>query len=250
MEAEIKKVTLPLEVAELKHFIEKKDCFYVVDYHKSELKDGIFLNYISNLNLPAEVIFQNCPFEDKEALFRAYLTGRNLTTMDSLRLNIAQMLLQYRETSTDGLFDHLAFDEGERVDFIRRNLDLLSRWERFIESTIVFACFCCREFDLFAEIKDQVEEIDDARFVGSNIVGLFSVPSFMELFFAAGVRHKLTFFRPQFEEYMFKGKSLFDYYFCEENLLAHLFVLLIKGEMTFKDLEEVRREVGQMIGHA
>ena len=149
METEIKNVTLPLNVTELKRFVEKRDCFYVVDYKKSELRDGIFLNYISNLELPAEVVFSDCSFEEKEALFYAYLTGQNITTMDSLRLNIAQMLLQYREIPTEGLFDSLAFDPEERGRFIRKNISLLSRWESFIESTIVFSAYCVQEFDLF-----------------------------------------------------------------------------------------------------
>ena len=239
MEAEIKNVTLPLNVTQLKRFVEKKDCFYVVDYKRSELRDGIFLNYISNLELPAEVIFSDCSFEEKEALFVAYLTGQNITMMDSLRLNIAQMLLQYREISTEGIFGNLAFGPEERDVFIRKNISLLSRWESFIESTIVFACYCVQEFDLFSEIKDQIEQVDDAHFVGRNVVGLFSIPSFMEFFFLPGVRHRLKFFKPQFEEYMFKGKNLFEYYFCEENLLASLFVAQVREKISFEELHKV-----------
>ncbi len=239
MEMEIKNVTLPLNVTELKRFVEKRDCFYIVDYKGSELRDGIFLNYISNLELPAEVAFCGCSFEEKEALFVAYLTGMNITTMDSLRLNIAQMLLQYREISTEGVFENLAFDQEERDRFIRKHIALLSRWESFIESTIVFAAYCVQEFDLFSEIKDQIEEVDDAHFVGRNVVGLFSIPSFMELFFTPGIRHPLKFFKPQFKEYMFKGKNLFEYYFCEENLLTNLFVAQVREEISFEELREV-----------
>ena len=55
--------------------------------------------------------------------------------------------------------------------------------------------------------------IDDPKYIGVNVVWLFEIPSFFELFFSTlpAEDYRQFYFPVQFEEYMFNGKNL--YYF-------------------------------------
>ena len=55
--------------------------------------------------------------------------------------------------------------------------------------------------------------VDDVLYIGSNIVTLFSIPSFMELFFTTQMRTQMKYFKQQFDEHIFRGKNLFEYFF-------------------------------------
>lgn len=245
----IKTVTVPLKVEELKELIEKKDSFYIIKYKESQLRDVVFLNYVSNLNLPCEVNLSDCHYEEKASLVKAYLSTRNIANINSLRLNVALVLFEKREIDTTDIFIDPYFTREEAQSFITENDELLDRWEKFLESTIVFAMFTSKELDAEVKIKDQVPVIDDPNFVGSNIVNMFSIPSFMDVFFTKPVRHELSFFQPQFEEYMFKGKNLYEYYFCEENQIYKLFIAQVHGGISTELIMKAKQEADSLLAN-
>ncbi|MFP5387151.1 MAG: hypothetical protein ACLGHN_13815 [Bacteriovoracia bacterium] len=241
-EKKIKNVTVPLKVEELKELIEKKDSFYIVNYKESQLRDIVFLNYVSNLNLPCEVLIEGCDYLEKQSLLKAYLTTRNIVTINSLRLNIAMLLLENRGMDTANVFVNPLFTREEAKTFITDNKEVIERWEQFIESTMIFALYTAKDLNDEMDVKSQVRIVDDPNYVGSNIVNMFSIPSFMELFFLTPPKHELCFFQPQFEEYMFKGKNLYEYYFCEENDIYKLFITQVHGGTSFEEIENAFKE--------
>lgn len=243
----IKEVTVPLKVEELKELIEQKSSFYHIDYVGSQLKDIVFLNYISNLDLPCEIkVPSTLAYEQKQSLMRAYFTTRNIVKVKSLSYNAAQVLLEKRGTNTESIFSNPYFSRDEVARFISENAEVVDRWERFIESTAVFAMYTT-ELNKELDIKSKVPVIDDANYLGANIVNMFSVPSFMELFFLSPPRHELAFFRPQFEESMFKGRNLYEYFFCPENEVYGLFAAQVHGGITSEMMADAVKESYEII---
>lgn len=238
----IKEITAPLKVEELKNFIEKKDTFYLINYKNSELRDGIFLNYLSNLDLPCEVLLNDCSYEEKEQLLLAYLNSKNIVDIESIALNISKILLEYRGINTNDVFENPALTKEETLKFILAHEDVIKKWEHFFESTIVYALFIMKDVDSENDIKSQVPHIDDSNYVGLNIVNLLQNPVFMEMFFIPGTRTELSFFVRQFEEYMFKGASLFQYYHTHNNTILALMLGQYSGEIDRELFDQAIKE--------
>ena len=244
---EIKYIDVPLKVEELKEFIENKKYIYLINYQRSELKSAVLLNYISNLELPAEILMADSSYEEKAGLLKAYMETRNIVKIDSIALNVAKILLDYRGIKTNEVFDHPYLDQNETKQFIDDHKDLIERWEHFLESTTIFALSSMKNLNDSLNIKEDIEVINDSRYVGSNIVNLFSIPSFSELFFLVPLRTELKYFKPQFEEFMFKGKSLYDYYFCEENDVLKMFFAHVENDINLQDIDAAYKEAHAII---
>lgn len=240
--ANVKEITAPLKVEELKNFIEKKDTFYLIDYKNSELRDGIFLNYLSNLDLPCEVLLNDCSYNEKEQLLLAYLNSKNIVNIESLAFNVSKILLDYRGIETSDIFDNPALSTEETKQFIVSHEEVLKKWEHFFESTIVYALYLMKDLDSENDIKSQVPHIDDSNYVGLNVVNLFQNPIFMEMFFIPGTRTELSFFVRQFDEYMFKGANLFQYYHTHNNTILALMIGQYGGDIKRELLDEALKE--------
>jgi hypothetical protein len=228
---DIKEVTAPLKVEELKDFIENKNKRYIINYQKSEIKDSILLNYLSNLELPCELDLQNEDYKSKESLILAYLNSKNMIELSSLSLNVAMILLERRGVVTDQVFINPLFSKEEVKLFINSHEDVLNKWEHFIESSIVYSLYILKDLDRENDIKSLAPNIDDSNYVGLNIVHLFKIPSFMELFFMAPVKHEPSFFVRQFEEYMFRGANLYDFFLHENNSMFTLLLAQYSGSI-------------------
>jgi len=247
-EIQVKEVTLPLGVEELKEFIENKGKFlYLCDYSKLELKGTVLYNYISNLELPVEFSFENSSFEEKQEAIKSFMETRNIIKADSLRLTVASIILYARGIKVDEVFENMIFSNDEKKEFFQNNLELCSKWEQFLESTMIYAQKCVsldgESGEEKFEFEHDFEVIDDVTYVGSNIIMMFSIPSFMELFFLTGSRTKLMYFKQQFDEYIFRGKNLYDYYFCEENEVFQMFLAQATGKVSLDELNRVTEYV-------
>lgn len=244
----IRRVKVPLSVEEIKEFFSNKELVYFINYKESELKGVVFLTYLSNLDLPAEIDFEGSTFEEKAELLKVYMTTRNILNSEVLRLNLAKLLLEHREIDCSDMFSRPIFNEKESKDFISSNKEALDRWERFLESSIVFSLCCAKELDEEFKVKEKFPVINDSQYTGANVVNLYSIPSFMEVFLSKGNRHELTYFGPQFEEYMFRGKNLYSYFFCDENLVFKLFMAHVTGSTSMEEIEKAGKEARAILG--
>ncbi len=239
----IRVVNLPLGVEQLKEFIENKELKYLVNYKNSELKGTVLFNYVSNLDLPVEFEFTDCSYEEKEEMILAYMGTRNIVGSKSLAINMANIILTYREVDTNGMLINPLFSKVEVNRFIEKNIEVLKRWELFLESTIIYAHQCIRKkpVDSVEECvyQHKYEVIDDIRYVGLNIVNLFAVPAFMELFFTAPFRNEPKYFQVQFNDYMYKGKNLYSYYLNEENTVFSMFIGHVNNIFTTQKIADL-----------
>jgi hypothetical protein len=248
MEAKrVKEVTVPLSVEEIKEFFVKKDIIYFVDYKNSELNGVVFLTYLSNLDLPAEINFSDCSYQEKAELIKIYMETRNIISCETLRLNVAYILLTKRGC-IDNYIINPCFSQDETERFIRENQKIVDRWENFIESTTIFAQSTIEPLVDKLDLENTIEQIDDPSFVGSNVVNMFSISGFYELFLTTKFNHPLRYFKPQFQEYMFRGKNLYSYYSCDENTVYKLFQLHVNGETNMTEINQAGKEAQNLLG--
>jgi hypothetical protein len=245
---DVREVKVPLTVDEIKEFFTNKEILYLVNYNESELKGVVFLTYLSNLDLPAEINFTGSGFEAKEELIRIYMETRNIISCETLRLNVAKILLEYRGVDTTDVFLNPCFNNDEVNKFITNNSALLDKWEQFIESTTLYAQTTVPELEESCKLKENSTIVEDQMFIGANVVNMFSIESFYEIFLSVPYRKDIVYFKYQFEEYMFRGKNFFSFFNCEENLIYKTFLTHINGEIDIELIHDAGEEARTLLG--
>ena len=82
--------------------------------------------------------------------------------------------------------------------------------------------------------------IKDKRFVTSNVSSILAKPGFIDYFLSAEDPTEPLFFDSQFNEYMFRGKNLYQYLIASQSECFAALMGLLNSETTVKDIEEVR----------
>lgn len=239
----LRKITLPLEVEQIKEFIENKELFFLVEYSDCKLRGASLHTYVGNLELPCDITFTNVSKEDRFELVKSYMESRSLNPANALRLTVAHLLLQYKGFSdSESFLVNPVLSKDECCEFLEVNSELMERWDTFVSSTMLYQLTSIQTLEETYSFKDLFMTIDDPRYIGTNVVNLFSIPSFMELFFSIPCRSSLYYFKPQFEEYMFRGSNLFNYFCCEENTLILVFNEMLAGRLPADFLENISNE--------
>lgn len=217
--ANYRHVTVPLEIESIKEFFQNKELFFLIDYTQSKIKGNMFLTYISNMDLPCEILFLKASKEEKFELLKIYMETRNLNNSNSLKLAAAQIMLEFNGFDTTQILDNPGFSREECQEFIQTHLSMIQRWDTFIRSSMIFMLTSMKDIEENYQFKNQFKQIDDVNYLGNNVVQLFSVPSFLEFYLSKKTDTELFYFKQQFEEYMFRGKNFFDFFASPQNSL-------------------------------
>ena len=82
---------VPISIDNLKKYFTDKNTTFIIDYNKSSLKGNKFLTYISNLDVPCDVILDDS-LECQE-LIKDYMHFSLLCTIPSLEKKVIKILL-------------------------------------------------------------------------------------------------------------------------------------------------------------
>src|SRR5210317_2375963 len=191
----------PISIEDLKKHFTEKDVSYLIDYSTSELKGKKLLTYLSNLDIPSNI--KNVDLE----LVKEYLHSISLTNINSLE-NIVIDILFIKK----GLLKGDSYKE-----FIEQNKEILDKWENKLESLTLYNMYMLNsdEFRNYAKCfpNDETQDLE-----GVNFISLLK----HERFFAYYGRinnNKLKFYNHYFNDYMFRGKNMFDYWANDKNPL-------------------------------
>lgn len=232
----VRHVHVPLKVEVLKEFFENKELFFVVDYANSQIKGNMFLTYLSNLDLPCEVNMANASKQEKFDMIKTYMETRNINNSDVLKLTAAELVLRYKGVNYGELFVNSILTEEERVEFITQNLEIFKKWDHFLYSTLLYLIKMYPQLNTELKVEEQYPVINEPNYVGLNVVQMFGITGFTELYFSSNPWSPFNYFKPQFEEYMFKGQNLFHYFNCEENTMALLMSSVLNGGIKVDEL--------------
>lgn len=204
----------PIPISELKIFFEDKDLIYKIDYEKSQLKGEQLLTYLSNLELPCDLSFNNN--EDLYSLLKEYLVYDRLVEIPILIKLIIDVLLQKRELTTD--MSHLLF--------IEENKEILNIWEERLDALTLYNFYIVNSERMknFVTSHGTVEREETTK--GINFVHLLNKPLFFE-FYRKINRENLKYYPKYFNDYIFNGKNLYKFWANPLNplFLVHLEIL-------------------------
>ncbi len=235
----LRAVTVPLGVSQIKEYFDNKELFFLVDYAQSKIKGSMFLTYMSNLGLPGEIVLTGASTEEKFDLLKVYLESRNISTSAVLKVTAAQVLLESRGISTAGIVDAPVLSPEECRAFAAAHSELIRKYVDFIAATPLFMLTSIPHLEERFRFKEKFPVVDDAYWIGSNVCQLYSVPSFVELFLSKPAGVELRYYRAQFEELMFKGKNLLHYFYCPENTLFLVYLEMLSGKRSYAEVQKM-----------
>lgn len=226
--------TAPIGLNELKEYFTDKNVTYVIDYQQSKLQENKLLTYISNLDLPIDIKFDPKSPEGLE-LIKNYMSTQAVVDVPSLEIAVLDILFDYR------------FKE-EITPFVAENKELIDLWCRILDSLTLYNMGIVEDEEL-SKFPQQFPEENISPNASLNFVNLLKYPGFY-VFYEKIDKSHLTFFKNLFEEYIYKGKSLYEYWAVGANPLFLLTYGIASGALDEKcqlveDIKPVQTEPTQ-----
>lgn len=238
----LREVTAPFSMDVMREFFLDKSKVFVIDYAKSQLKGKSLLIYLSNLDIPCEIKFSDdVTLDEKFEMLKCYIESRNLFSVPSFTRAFADALLIFKGVSGGKPFGSELLTLEEMKSFIEKNVATIEKSVRFCDSLPFYAVTTSRAYrEEFGDgVEQDVEVVDDPFYVGQNVVDLFSLKNFFELYFSRVPLFAPVYFKRQFREQMFRGKNLFHYFFNSNNTLLGMLMGIAEDKLGPKDLEPV-----------
>lgn len=234
----LREVAVPFAATTIREYFSDKSLFFIANYSESKLKGTAFLTYLSNINIPSDVKF-NTPiaYEEYAEIMKAYMEQPGVINAAGLHVMAAEMLLVAKGLPYDRSPYALPIDEEIVLKFIQEYKYLVDNWIHFIDSTQVYALRSIKVLNDHFKPEERFPVVEDASFVGWNVAQLFRIPEFIAVYFAIeGATYKQSYFRHQYEEYMFKNETLAKYFRSENNFAALYFSHFATGLFEPKDV--------------
>lgn len=204
---------VPLPYSELSNVVANPDEVYEFSYKDSKVKGRPFIYYLSNLGLKTKINIEELSCEELASLLNEYMMVNVLFRCEELNALAMVALMRFLNVEMDGVLTATA-PEGFFEYFIATHEETLTWYFAFCSSMIGY----CRYIRDYADQKphdlsEYEGVIDDPRVIGINVVWLFELPPFFELLFSAPVDlFPQYFFHQQFEERIFNGRKLINFF--------------------------------------
>jgi hypothetical protein len=193
--------TAPIGLEDLKKYFNDKTLSYVLDYEQGKLKGSKLLTYISNLDIPIDVKFDP-ESEEGQQLLKEYMESNTLVSISSVEQAVGYLLLMYRHSTT-------------KTKFMEDNKDLFDHWSMLLDSCTLYNVYTVDD----DSIKDWVKSHEEQKFEvvkGINFVHLLKYTSFFD-FFKTTEEQNCKYLPEVFNDYIFKGNNLYNYWANDNN---------------------------------
>lgn len=218
---QIIETTAPISLEHLKAYFQDKNTFYRIDYTNSELKDDKLFVYLSNLELPCDLVFST--EEEVMHAIKSYLHFTHILSIPILEHMVISIIKQWK-----GLIEKIWPDE-----FLEDNKEILTSWIKKLDSLTLYNLYIIDS----EEFKDHVKEYkenDTNSIEGINFVSLLKHESFYDCY-AVIDGDNLEYYSNYFNEYIFKGNNLYKYWANENNPMFMLTWAIASGEMNLEE---------------
>jgi len=237
---ELVKTILPLSPLDMVEFFKDKEKIFLIDYveSKKEMSAKSILIYLSNLQI-------NCEFDSIDAeLVTEYLYLKDLCNTPELDVFVANLV--YFDKYNEPYLDTQSFaDFG--VEVLKENAEVINFYKRIMESSTLY--ILSKNFE---ELKENESEEQYPTRSGFCFLNLYKIPDFL-IMFLADIKplEDQIYFDEYFDNdnYIFKGKNLFEYFAHDDNLFYKYLVNLsrvqdfIKGDESEESLDGLNKMV-------
>jgi len=196
---------VPISIENLKEYFKDKEISYLIDYQNSNLKGKKFLTYLSNLDLPVDL--KNVDLD----LIRDYLNGISLVNINFLENIVINILLEYKGIIKDVNYKN----------FIEENKEIISKWSDRLDSLVIYNMYIVKS-EYFSDYAKSFPKDDTTDLIGINFISLLKHERFY--LFYNKINNNIKFYTHYFNDYMFKGQNLYNFW---NNLKNPLFLLTL-----------------------
>jgi len=222
----------PISIDNLKHYFVDKTTFYVINYKDSSLKGAKLLTYLSNLDVPCDISFKDCPLSDYHDILKDYLHSSMIVNVSSLENGVINIIHQIK-----GL---IPISDKQ---FIEENKEILNNWILKLDSLTVYNMYIIKD-NPFQEFINGFQVDETKEMVGINFISLLKHKELYS-FYRNIVKDNLKFYPHYFNEYIFKGKNLFSYWANENNPLFLLTYGIAEGLVKNNEYVEIKNKTIQ-----
>jgi len=192
----------PIAIDELKKYFTDKDVSYLIDYSTSELKGKKLLTYLSNLDLPCDL--KNADYD----LLKDYFYTSSLVKCPALEEMTIEVLHQYKNVDDNSY-------NAPASKFVSENLEIVEKWVKKLDSLSLFNLYIVEE-DKFKDYvkshpKDETNDLE-----GVNFISILDNTNFFSYYSKVDDKN-LTYYTKYFNDYMFRGKNLYEYWANSNN---------------------------------
>jgi hypothetical protein len=217
--------TAPISIELLKKYFVNKNLVYIIDFEnsKNKINPDRLLIYLSNLDIPSDILV-DFNSESGRQIVKEYFNSHFLLNSSSLEQYVIKLLMCAKGIITDPELE-------DAVKFHREHID---QWLNVIESLFIYNMLTV-DMPEFKEFADQFEKDDTIK--GINFVNLLKYEDVYSLYSSID-KSKIKYYTKFFDEYVFKGKNLFQYWANENNPIFLLFWGVTEGLVSAKDINE------------
>ena len=215
--------TVPIEINKLQEYFNDKEYRFEINYNNSSLQKKEFLTYLSNLEIPSDLISPiQLSYEIKSSLLYEYMVFPAITLISTLNLAVSSIIFRAKGYDLKDAYPNPYFSEEEADLFIEENNELIQKWITFLDSCTIYAQKSIPELNEMDFLTGGIETIEDRNYIGHNVVNLFSLDFFFHNYYSKELG-TLYYFKYQFDDRMFKGLDLNYYFFTKHNFLMSMF---------------------------
>lgn len=213
---------VPMAVEDLKKHFTDEDVFYLIDQKNSDLDKAKVLTYLSNLDIEADIQ------EIDDEFLKAYLHSTNIVDLPSVEKKVIEILLDCK--CEEG-------GSGKNKLFINENKEILQTWIDRLDSLVLYNAFIVKHEEL-QKYAQSFPHDDTNNAEGINFVSILKHEHFFS-YYSSVNNDRMKFYTRYFNDYMFKGKNLFDYWANKNNPMFLLTWGIAEGHGP--DLEEAKK---------
>ena len=215
--------TVPIEINKLQEYFNDKEYRFEINYNNSSLQKKEFLTYLSNLEIPSDLISPiQLSYEIKSSLLYEYMVFPAITLISTLNLAVSSVIFRAKGYDLKDAYPNPYFSEEEADLFIEENNEVIQKWITFLDSCTIYAQKSIPELNEMDFLTGGIETIEDRNYIGHNVVNLFSLDFFFHNYYSKELG-TLYYFKYQFDDRMFKGLDLNYYFFTKHNFLISMF---------------------------
>lgn len=222
--------TAPIPMEELRKYFEDPSLIFQISYDDSTLEADRFLTYFGNLEVPCNVVYSD---EKRDELLASYFRSSQIVSIESLEREAIGVLLEYK-----GLTEH-----KENEKFIEANREIIERWVRVLDSLSLYNVYMVQT-DRLRDWVETFPEDHTSSMEGVNFVSVLKYTDFFA-FYTRIDKTNLTYFSAYFNEPIFKGNHLFEYWANENNPMFLLTAGIADGWITPEDYNKAAKATAQ-----
>jgi hypothetical protein len=199
--------------------------------------------YCTNVNLQTvDIDFTGCTPEEKFAMIDAYITHKSTFKMHRMIQSVLRLLMYAKGIALSDVYqklipfgmETLTDEEIKQYCENEQRRNHLIQLLHVLDSIPLYMLTTNTAFEqTYGKPSEVFDLVDDINYTGYTYVNLFDHPVFLLQYYSVPFSGQSRYFKQQFEEAIYGGKTLYSFFVnTENNYLLSLFDAIFTRKLT------------------